>query len=123
MSVTAEGPILQEYAGQKSPEWKESPASFNCFTDNYLIHSLDDTTFMTQLFLSNEEQNIEFTKSVLFTPEFPTSPVEKRDSLRKWNSVLGRGFELHSTNLFDSPSTSTFIEETPDLEIGETDYK
>ena len=38
---------------------------FNCFTDNYLIHTLEDKSFMTQWFVDNESTQIEMDITVI----------------------------------------------------------
>lgn len=45
--------------------FEENPL-FNCYTDNYLVHTINDKTHITQHFLDTEDEYIEFTKSVLF---------------------------------------------------------
>ena len=50
---------------QDFTQFEQNPL-FNCYTDNYLVHSVNDKTHITQYFLDTEDEYIEFTKSILF---------------------------------------------------------
>ena len=60
---------------------------FNCYTDNYLVHTLGEKTHITQFYLETEEEFIEFTKSILFVDKEETeSPPRYQPPLSAKNS-------------------------------------
>lgn len=39
---------------------------FNCYTDNYLVHSFNEKTYMTQLFVDNESSYVDMSITVRY---------------------------------------------------------
>ena len=66
----------------------------NCYTENFLVHIVDERTFNTGWFLETEEEHVEFTKSIIFNSH--NHVEESRVTKHRYSHFTDDAFVLYT---------------------------